>query len=492
MRALRASASLLLVLLFAFVPAAEAQRAEDLGGLTRINVNVEPTYITIPYLGQVDLAASISDLSRDAAAEARGSESGILHQVAIDVKVFPYGAPSAANETVNATTNATPGIRGWAAAGGGTVFTSSGKTVPFTLQVKNGGDVYPNYVTVRVSASTRDYYSGTMITDEQDILVQLEPFYAGRLLIKAPPQTVGQNAIAQIPVEVSNFNTYRDTFTLNATAPAGFVATVTPRILLEPRETRIVYAEVVTPHNKVIDLGTPATVFVNMRSENDPKVVYTAATQIIVSGPYVPPYWWPVFLLGVVAAVVVGRDTRERAILRRGEKNLPRRPRPSPREAALLAELRRRDRDAWKARVTGYDELYGERRKVWKEHRREELAEERAEKRESHRLAKERRAKENELSAKRREIEKAKAKRDAAAQAVAAKEAAARAKADKREAKLGAKLQKKQAKIDAKRAKVEAKERAKLEKALAKKRKELEALAKKKAKELERERKKGG
>lgn len=494
--------ALSLTLALIAVPPASAQ-SPVVGDFVLVNVNIDEgsAFVEVPYLGTTTIDASVTDLSRDSVQEAKGNEKGLSHQVFVEVVVMPYhdldgvGATngSAANETMNVTGElANSTLRGWSVSGGGVFSMTNGETRPFPLQIKNAGEVAPNFVRVRVTARTRDPYQGVDVVDSQDIIAKLAPFYAGRVLIRSAPPTVGQNDLVNIPIEISNFNTYRDVFLLNASAPSGFFVAIPPRVVLEPRETRILLLQVQTPHDSLFELGRTGTIFVHARSVNDPKAVYTAPTQVLVYGPYVPPYWWPVFLLGVLGAVVVARDTRERALLRRGEKNLPRRPRPSPREVALLQELRRRDREAWKARVTGYDSLYGERRQVWKEHRRDELAEERAERRESHLQAKERRAKEKELAEKRRALEKTKAKRDEAAKAVADKEAAARAKADKREAKLGAKLQKKQAKIDAKRAKVEAKERAKLEKALAKKRKELEALARKKAKELEKARKKGG
>lgn len=477
--------------------------AQVVGDFVLVNVNIEDSggFVEVPYLGTLDIPASVTDLSRDSVQEARGNEKGLGHQVFVDVRIMAYndleGVGATNGSDANATTNLTGelsafDLRGWSVSGGGVFSMTNGQTKPFTVQIKNAGEVTPNFVRVRVTARTRDPYQGVDVVDSQDIIAKLAPFYAGRVLIRSVPPTAGQNDLVNIPVEISNFNTYRDVYRLNATGPPGYFTAIVPRIVLEPRETRIVHLQIQTPHDKIFDLGSTATFFVNAYSENDPNSVYTAPTQILVYGPYVPPYWWPMLALGLVGAAVVVRGTRETRLLRRGEKGLPRRPRPTPREAALLVELKRRDPEAWKARVTGYETLYGERRQVWKEHRREEVAEERAEKRESHRLAKERRAKEKELRAKRRALEREKAKQERAAKSVADRAAAKAAKADKREAKLGAKLQAKQAKIDAKRAKVEAKEKAKLEATLAKKRKELEALARKKAKELEKAKKKAG
>jgi len=65
----------------------------------------------------------------------------------------------------------------------------------------------------------------------------------------------------------------------------------------DPAELIALYENATTPHTRVWDFGTIGTIFVHARSENEPAVVYTAATSVQVSGPYVPTYWIPVAAL---------------------------------------------------------------------------------------------------------------------------------------------------------------------------------------------------
>lgn len=475
----------LLLLLSIAAPAASAQVV--LGGEEYLAVSVDVNDVAmkeVPLLGVVSFNCAVTDRSRDATLESPNS-NGLSHMTSIEVDVLPYVMNAS---DPNATTRPPAG---WSAGGGGSFETRGGETKDFIVTVAAGGATVDNYARVRITATTRAL-NGSAAVDQTDLLVQLAPFHAGQLVLSAPPIKAGQFEVVTYPLEVRNFNTYPEVFRLNTTAPEGWMASVPPRLVMQPKEIRTLNMTIVTPHRSVYELGAPGTIRVSMHSESEPAVVYEGSVVVTVSGPYFPPYWWPALFLGIVGAAVVAGSARERAILRRGERGPARRPRPSPKEAALLAALRARDREAWKARMAVYGATYVERRRVWKEHRRSEVAAERAERRESHLAAKERRAKEKELAKKRRALERAQRRRDDAARAVAAKAEAREAKARKKQAKIDAKLAKRQAKADAKTAAKQAKQRARLEKALAKKRKELEATARKRAKELDKARKKAG
>ncbi|HLE96122.1 MAG TPA: hypothetical protein VI997_02025 [Candidatus Thermoplasmatota archaeon] len=482
-----------LVLFMLFVLAAPVATAQTPGRPTvfeddilHIAVNVDDaSFKEVQYLGTVTFQCSIEDLSRDSALEApTGSGRGISHQVIIETEIFPYvpGGEAAAGNATNLTAPI-----GWAASGGTSVSTTGGQVAPFTIQVKTGGAVATNYVQVKITA--RGTAWGAEDYDEEIVLVKLAPYYAGRILMKEAPPHADQDATVTYPVEVTSFNSYPDAYLLNVTAPPGFFASVPGRIVMQPYETRVVNVTIVTPHWKLYDFGTAGTIVVTARSENEPKVVYTAATTVTVEGMYVAPYWIPILVLGLVAGQVLTTRSRERLTLRRGERGYPRHPRPNPREAALLAELKRRDRVAWKARMAQFAALHVERRREWKAHRKSELARERRERLESHREEKQRVLKEDQLRKARRTLDRAKAKEEARVRGLAAHAAKQDAKTRMREVKVERKRRKIQDRLDRKREKKEAKLRAKLEKELAKKRRKLEAAARKTAKELEKARK---
>jgi len=187
-----------------------------------------------------------------------------------------------------------------------------------------------------------------------------------------------------------------------------------------------------------------------------------------------------------VSAGVVARGSRESRDLRRLEKGRPRPVGLTPRQEVLLAEMRRADPDAYKAKRRSLDVVYKERLTDFREHRKERSDADRVEaqqaKLEFIAQKKTRKAHRKE-DMRARKFAKAEARVAAKAQRKAdRKEAKLLAKKEKALGKKRAKLDKLQAKADKKQAKIDtkaAKAQTKADKVAAREAKKAEKAARK-------------
>lgn len=427
--------------------------------MKQISLDADTTFVDVPYQAQGIVKIIVRDLSRDSAQGQPG---------------VPFPAPLALEFDqilVSAEFEGGPKI-GW---GLGLGITSpslrGGESAEGNLIVQTVGRLEQQIVRIHVNA-TLHLRNGSKLVEGEVITARVLPYYRGVLQVLEASATAGQFETLTFPVEVTNPSVYPDTYVLNVTAPPGYLAHVTPKVYVPPGEIRYVNLTVVTPKDKLYDFGTPASLVVRMRSENDP-TNYESYASIYVRGPYVPKAWLPLVGLVIVSgALLMNRwaDEREARAL---EKGKPRRPRPTPRQEVLLKELKRRDPAAYRERVAQLAAIYAARRQAYREHRRENLALERAERgaaraetrAERRRRREEARAERERLRARAVE-ERAERKEERKRDRILAEE---RRRLEKERAKLLAKRGKLQAKEAKRRAKEEA-ERAKREAKEAKRR----------------------
>lgn len=450
------------------LPGADGNTTIDGNAAKQIALGLNVTYTRIAYLGQARIAFRLDDLSRDSLFQPGTplAQPGSFEYDAISVTLewqTPDGRPPA----------------GWAAfAPASSAYLYGGDFIEGDLVVSNGGAIRDQIVKLRVNATYTNPRDGTTLTDDETLTLQVEPYYQGFIFVKEyPPKSeYGQFETIRVPVEVRNTGIYPDTFDFETIAPEGFQVHVDPRVYVEPLSSRVVNLTIVTPHGKLYEPGRPGTIFVNAHSINDPEITYTAVVPIQIRGAYVPVYWIPLFLLSLVSTASLVSRRLERAEMARLEKGRPRYPSPSAKQSVLLAELKRRDPEAYKARKAQLDAIYKARVAEYRERRKDEVTAERLEMRVARaELSRDRKA--------RRERRKAE-KREAAQRAKA--ERAERKEQRKRAKVLGkqkAKLAKKRAKLDAKQAKRDAKQAKKDAKAAAKQAKVDAARAKRAAKE---------
>lgn len=430
------------------LPGGDNVTAPNANAVKQIALGLNVTYAEIIYPGQVYVTVTVEDLSRDSFAQPGTSlQPSWIQQDEIKIALTWL-------------TNDSRPPRGFSAAMDfSTEYLYGGQTKVGSLVVSNGGAIEDALVRLHVNATYTNPYDGSKLTDDETLTVRVRPFYQGLVVIKEYPSKseFGQLETLEVPVEVRNLGVYPDVFELEVVAPDGFQTHVPPRVYLEPLGTRVVNVTIVTPYGKIYELGRPATLFIQGRSVNDPAITYTAVVPLQLRGAHIPAYWIPLFLLAVVSTASLVSRRLERSELARLEKGRPRYPAPSPKQAVLLAELKRRDKAAAREREAQLDAIYKARVKEYRERRRDEAQAEkleeraaRAELKRDRRVRKERRARE-------RTEAKIRAKAERAERKVQRKRASALGKQRRKIEKRRAKALKKQAKIDAKNAKKAAK-----------------------------------
>lgn len=444
-----AGALLLLVLL---LPSASAQLPALPGSpessALAIAVLCPMSYLAVDYNSQAEVTCTLEDLSRDSLAVPGGNSGTSVSSHTVTLTTGNYGPENATGWQVLLSRAIVPMY--------------GGDVVPFTVNVKatplvntqglfftldalyTGPNGYTTNVSIPFVAEVNTY-------DIADVRMK-----DGQSVRKA-----GQDDIVTYEVTIANLGVFPDVYRVSAKSDPDIKVTAPGSVYVGPGETRIVTIQALTPHGKVYEVGRSTLVNIKVTSGTG-SGTYSTVGVLQIRGPYIPVYWVPLLLVGLVSAGVVTSRTRERAAFARAEKGLPRRVQPTPRQAVLLAELKRSDPEAYKERKAQLDAIYAARRAEYAAHRKERLAQDRAEAREARKEFKAARAKQKAEGKARRKQEaidrkaaKAQAKQDAKLARAKEKEIAKkRKKLDKAKAKAA----KAQAKLDAKQAKLDAKE----------------------------------
>lgn len=430
-----AAGSLLLLLLS---PPASAQAEPVFGENLGIAVVCDPTFLFPNYAGGATANCEVKDLSRDSLV-LPGQPGG----TSLSQHVLTFTFEPLFNET-NYTS-------GWQVVlSKSTAYPFGGDTVPFTVDIKvtplvarqdfqwivhvdyDGPNGYRHRESVNFSAEVNNYDFAVVSMEQHSI-----------------SQKVGQDQIVRYEVQVHNVAVYPDSYRFSVKADPDLLVSVPPNLYVPAGETRSAYVDVLTPHGKLFEIGRSTTVLVKVNSLTG-SGVYGATGVLAIRGFYIPTYWIPLLLVGLVSASVVVRGSREKTQLHRRERGRPRHVELTPRQAVLLAELRREDPETYKEKKKALDTVYHERTSDYRAHRRERAAADRQE-------AKIARA--EFLAAKK--ARKAKRKEEKRAALLAKKQAA-------HDEKLRRRDEKREAKLVKKKEKVLAKTRAKLEKQQAK------------------------
>lgn len=433
--ALRMAAGVLLLLTFC-IPSVSAQTpalpTSPESSALAIAVVCPMGYLAVDYNSQAEVGCTLEDLSRDS--------------------VFLPGSGSGTSVSSHTVTLSTSNYQPENATGWQVLLSRAvvpmygGDIVPFTVNVKATPLITTQALTFTLDAvysGPNGYRSNVSIP----FVAEVNQYDIADVRMKGGDSVrkAGQDDIVTYDVSITNMGVFPDVYRVSAKSDPDIKVTAPGSVYVGPGETRIVTVQALTPHGKVYEVGRSTLVNIKVTSGTG-SGSYSTVGVLQIRGPYVPVYWIPLLLVGVVSAGVVTSRTRERAAFHRAEKGLPRRVQPTPRQAVLLAELRRTDPAAYKERKAQLDAIYAARRAEYAAHRKERLAQDRAEARRAH-----------------AEFKEAKRRRKA------------EEKIARKQAKIDAKAQRKQAKIDAKLARAKEKE-------IARKRKQLEKAKKKAAK----------
>lgn len=350
-------------------------------------------------------------------------------------------------EPINNETNATAGWQ--VIVSESTRYPLGGETIPFTVEVKATPLVerqdFDFLVHVDYTDSNTGYTNRTTIPFHTE--VNQYDFAVVAVTQATKAQRVGQDDIVRYTVEVANVGVYPDSYAFSIKADPDLGVTTPPNLYVPPGETRTTVVTLLTPHDKLYEIGRSTSILIKVNSVTG-SGVYSTVGVLQIRGLYLPTYWIPLLLVGLVSMGVLVRGSREKALLAKAERGRPRRVELTPRQAVVLAELRRTDPDAYKEKRASLDSVYRERLSDYRGHRKERAAADAEEARQ---------ARAEFLAAKKaRKAKRAEEKREAKRQRA---EQARQAKLDKRDAKREAKLVKKKEKILAKtRAKLEKKQ----------------------------------
>lgn len=437
--ALRSHAARLLLsgaLLLSLLPIASAQAPSPATAVVGFAILCPNTFLEVDYLGVAEAYCSIYDYTRDAPGIPGTTPSVGALQHYTTLKMGAVTPPTAKGWQV--TINAPPVITSY-----------SGDIIPFSIRLQTTPLVNTQDYEFQILAN----FTANGVPMNQTIVFsgQVNAFDI------AHPDTVkgqaraGQGHIVTYHYTITNDGVFPDVYTVQITGPDDFAVTQPGTIYVPPGETRNVTFSVLTPHDKIYELGRSVSFSVKFMSTRGTGV-YPRSALLHVEGAYVPSYWIPMTLVGLAAGAVVVRRTRESMQVRALEKGRPRRVAVTPRQAVLLAELKRTDPAAFRERQKQLAAVYATRRERYREEHKAQLAKDREERR----IAK----REYAAAKKQKKLDR----RAAAAQRAEEKKAA-----------------KRQRKLDKKAAKVEARQNKKKEKVLDKKRGQLEKAREKQA-----------
>jgi hypothetical protein len=268
-------------------------------------------------------------------------------------------------------------------------------------------------------------------------------------------------------VLVQNTGVYPDSYRFTVKAAEDLFITTPSDVYIPAGESRVVNFSVLTPRGKLYELGRSEAISIKVNSMGfdgrGGTGVYSTTGLLQIRGFYIPVYWIPLLLVGLVSMGVVVRGARETREQHRLERGAPREVELTPRQAVLLAELRRTDPEAYKEKRKALATVYTERRQDYRSHRKERLAADREEARQAKLefAAQKKARKAQRIEDRKRRAEEARAaKREAKLLRQKERELGKKRKvlekAQAKQAKVDAKLAAKQAKIDAKQAKKDA------------------------------------
>lgn len=453
-----AAGALLLLLLSCLLPHAGAQQPpvqDPNSNAFAFVVTCTPALVEVGYLQAAEFPCVHVDTSRDTSAiPGQGSGFSVTPHTTI-VELVDVEPPEA---------------KGWQLSIGQPFVSSFGGMVTdLRTNVKTTPEINTPFVTFRLLA-TFSAPNGYVLQQNVTISAKVKPYdFAQAEIVSGKIKKAGQDDQVAFVVEVRNLGVYPDVFEFSVTSQdPSFQVTTPPGIYVPPLSTGNATVYVNTPNDKLYEFTRTTLVSVRVKSTTG-NGQYDTNGIVQVRGLFIPVHWIPLVLVGLASAAVVARGARERSELRRLEKGRPRRVQPTPRQAVLLQELRRKDPERYKARKAALDAVYKERRghflAAWRARKAGDREEARQARREFKEARKRRKAEEKARRTREKREAKARKAQDRAEAKLRSKKEKELARKRKVLEKKKARLAKRQAKVDARQAKRDAKAQAQADKA---------------------------
>lgn len=248
----------------------------------------------------------------------------------------------------------------------------SGQSVHGRLVVEVDPMVRERSVTVDLTVELmgRD---GQTVTETAHVQARVAPYHQGQVSVVSQPQRLAPLEAEIVQLEVENEAPYPDTYELDLDGPPGWSVNAPDQVTLMAHETRRVDAIVVAPHgdDRFYYQGDSDLVRVSISSVNDPSstTLDETAHMVRVQGLNLPPYTWPFFPLGLLLAGAFAYRRRRVFERSRKERGPPRDPQLTPKQEALLAELKGRDPERYRALKERIEAERDRREELYPEHR---------------------------------------------------------------------------------------------------------------------------
>lgn len=269
-----------------------------------------------------------------------------------------------------------PGAAGWRAdAHPHSGLVLSGESVEGRIAIEAGPVPRERTVTVTLTATLAGADASETTTTSQ-VQVRVAPYNMGKISAPEALGTMGPQDAEVLHVDVENEAPYPDTYDVEVSSPEGWTVNAPDRVSLMGHERDRVDVVVIAPHGDdrfyYRESGL-VRMTISSSQGGQTTTLDEMAHPVRVEGFHLPPFVAPFLPLAVLLAGAFVHRRRRMFHRRRKEKGPPRPVELSPKQEALLAELRERDPEAYQRYKEKIDRENRRRREVYPDHREAQL-----------------------------------------------------------------------------------------------------------------------
>jgi len=257
---------------------------------------------------------------------------------------------------------------GWAASlDRYTLQTEPGDTHEINLDIQAGATIQAPTVEVRVTAVYTPV-SGDETVANASVLAVAESFPRLYMQMAEIPDDFEPDQKRSVPITVTNNNYYPDMASFQVNGPEEWMVSPPSSIRLAPGETKTVYIDVRSPENPWF-LYTSSSDLITVRavSETNGQPLVTTNIPVTQSGANVPAWVAPHAMLLLLGVGLITKRTTRKIRRRKLEKGKPSYPGLDPEHEAELEALKIEDPERADVVEDRLQTLYDQRKDAWKE-----------------------------------------------------------------------------------------------------------------------------
>lgn len=175
------------------------------------------------------------------------------------------------------------------------------RNVTVIVSATMGADPATVRAVINATALVKRRHDSFIRHSEITVIGRVQPRRFASLTLIEPPPTVGPRDVTTTRIRLSNSGFYPDQYNV-AVEEAGDLTIATPGTVgLQPRSTREIPITIFGPETH-FEYGGMQIVQISATSMSDPSVSFTKAFVVNVSGTYLPPWTFPIWI--VLAALI--------------------------------------------------------------------------------------------------------------------------------------------------------------------------------------------